>query len=146
VHGFAVVPEYNFVEQFAGGIAFYTLGFKPDQESPWSFTWTAGADRAAITPAGALEASREWRGLVSANVFYTFSPSFTVGVENTFFLHPEINEYLILPHINWRPVERFFVQAGIGYYDVAHDGQATFMLRANVLQPSPRRAQSRISK
>jgi hypothetical protein len=59
VHGFTLVPEYNYVEHFAGGLAFYTLGWKPEKESPWSITTTVGADRAAATPAGALEASRQ---------------------------------------------------------------------------------------
>lgn len=76
-------------------------------------------------------------------MFYTVDPALTLGIENTYFFNSEINEYLTLPHINWRPVEHFFVQAGVGYYELAHDSQATLMVRVNLLQPSPRKPRRR---
>lgn len=160
-HGVVVLPEFFVHDAFTGGLAFYTFGWKPTERSPVSVGLSAGIDRALFTGAeagmtrvrlenaddrdrqGRREGEPEpraavWRPLLSANAWYSFSKRWTIGVENDAFIHERFGEYLVLPHVIWRPTERFFVQAGAGYYRVAGQDQATVMVRVNVLNPSPR--------
>jgi hypothetical protein len=161
VHGFLVLTEVLVREDFVGGLAFYTFAWKPEEESPWALGLSAGANRALFRTAGGEapmgaeglprpgaegpargdeeERSSAWRPFFSANVWYTLSRSWTVGVENDVFPHHRFGEYLVLPNVTWRPTEHFFVQLGAGYYQLGSDSQATLMCRVNLLNPSPRK-------
>ena len=169
VHGITVVPEVLVRRRFVGGSAFYTFAWKPEEESHWSTTLTVGANRASFEGAQAAQAmsmtgpmgmmamgragdlargdtGREeeafasaWRPLGSFNFWYTFSPKFTVGVENDALPHYKFGEYLVLPYFIWQPTQHFFMQAGGGYYQIGSQSQATFMVRVNLLNPSPRK-------
>jgi hypothetical protein len=156
VHGVQLLPEIFLQRDFVGGRAFYIFGWKPEKDSPWSAALSLGADRASIegTEARAGLTARQrsgpgaaesegfgsvWRPLISANAFYAFGPSLAVGLENDLFPSSRLGEYLILPNLTWRPTQHFFVQVGAGYYQLGSEGQATFMCRANIINPSPRK-------
>ena len=166
VHGALVQPEFAVdATGFVGGTALYTFAYKPDRESPWTATLSGGANRASFSTrplGGAVDAgvgsmgvdrlgagglrteaaeqeSRVWRGLAAANLFYTFSPRWTVGTEVDAFIHPRFGEYLVLPNVTYRPTKHFFIQAGAGWYEVGGRSQAAFVVRANLLNPSGRR-------
>jgi hypothetical protein len=165
IHGFQVIPEIFLQRDFVGGRAFYLLGWKPEKESPWSAALSLGADRASIEGSEALRGpmarqrpgpggdaggaeggegpASVWRPLISVDAFYTFGPSLSVGLENDLFPSSQLGEYLILPNFTWRPTQHFFVQVGAGYYQLGSEGQATFMCRVNLLNPSPRRPRGR---
>jgi hypothetical protein len=53
--------------------------------------------------------------------------------------HDRFGEYLAQPNLTWRPTKYFFVQFGAGYYEVGGRGQASFMCRVNLLNPTQRR-------
>lgn len=166
VHGGLILPEVAVTGSgFVGGSAFYTVAWKPEGKSPWTVGASAGANRASFAnrpiggaeggvgsmamnrpelgrangPAGGEEEARVWRPFTALNLWYTLSPQFTVGTEMDAYPHQRFGEYLVLPHVVWRPVKHFFVQCGAGWYDIGGQGQATFMCRANLLNPSPRK-------
>ncbi len=144
VDGVTVLPEYVVPTHFVGGSALYTLAWKPEEKSPWTFAPAVGVNRVdrEVRAAGGEGEGRVqgvWRPLLTFNAFYSFSPSWTVGVENDLLPSDRLAEYLVLPHFTWRPTEHFFVQAGAGYYQLGSKGEMTFMCRANLLYPSPRR-------
>jgi hypothetical protein len=143
VDGITFLPEYVVPTHFVGGSALYTLAWKPDEKSPWTFTPAVGVNRVdrEVTAAGGGEGRVQgvWRPLLTLNAFYSFSRSFTVGVENDFLPSGRLAEYLVMPLATWRPTEHFFVQAGGGYYQLGSKGEPTFMCRVNLLYPSPRR-------
>lgn len=156
VHGFQILPEIFLQRDFVGGRAFYIFGWKPEKESPWSAALSLGADRASIEgtearaglrarqragpgEAGGEEPGSVWRPFISANAFYAFGPSLSVGLENDLFPSSRLGEYLFLPNLTWRPTQHFFVQVGAGYYQLDSEGQATFMCRVNIINPSTRK-------
>jgi hypothetical protein len=167
VHGALIQPEAATTGSgFVGGTAIYTFAWKPERESPWTATLSAGANRAAFenrplggaaggvgsmmiarpelgrreeTSAEAERQARVWRPYASLNVFRQASKTVTLGTEVDAFPHPRFGEYLVLPNLTWRPTKHFFVQVGAGYYEIGGRGQATLVCRVNLLQPSPRR-------
>ena len=167
-HGVLFLPEFSTTGSgFVGGTALYTIAWKPEEKSPYTVGFSAGANRASFEnrPLGGSEgglgtmqmrlagmpadagrpAEREredrvWRPFFSLNNFYTFTPSFTVGLETDAFVHDRHGEYVVLPLFVWRPTQHFFLQAGAGYYEVSGRSQAIFAVRVNLLDPSPRRS------
>ena len=163
-HGALVLPEVSINGSgFVGGSAIYTAAWKPSRESPWTVGGSVGANRASMAnrplsgadagvgsggmglglgrpiAAGSDEA-RVWRTLAAANAWYTFNKHFTVGIELDAFAHREFGEYVALPHVTWRPTEHFFAQFGAGWYEIGGQGQAVFVVRMNLLNPSRRTA------
>ncbi|HEX8200786.1 MAG TPA: hypothetical protein VF590_09880, partial [Isosphaeraceae bacterium] len=126
IHGFQIFTEIFLRRDVVGGRAFYIFGWKPEKESPWSTVLSLGADRASIEGAaeqvgpmtrrpGLGEAGDEgsgsvWRPFVSANAFYAFGPSLSVGIENDVFPSSRLGEYLFLPNLTWRPTQHVFAQ------------------------------------
>ncbi len=98
-----------------------------------------GSRRVGSDSEAAGEESRVWRGYAGGNLFYTFSPRWTVGTEVDAFIHPRFGEYLVMPNVTYRPTKHFFLQAGAGWYEVGGRSQAAFIVRANLLNPSGRR-------
>jgi hypothetical protein len=167
-HGALVLPEVSLRGTgFVGGSAFYTAAWKPEEESPWTVGGSVGANRASFSnrPLGGVEGgagsmslrmraaageeragpereeeARVWRPFAALNVWYTFSPKLTVGLEADAYAHARFGEYLVQPNLTWRPTKHFFVQMGAGWYEVAGHSQAAFMVRVNLLNPSGRRA------
>jgi hypothetical protein len=164
VHGFQIFPEIFMQEKFVGGTATYMFNWKPTEESAFSTSLWAGANRMMIQgpdatrlrlarqlagraaglsgPEAAEAADRPagvWRPLAVADAWYTLSPSVAVGVENDFFCSRRFGEYLILPHVNWQPTVHIFVQVGVGYYRFGSVDQAVFMAHVNLVNPSHRR-------
>ena len=163
-HGFLILPELSLTGNgFVGGTAFYTLAWKPTEESPWTLGGSAGANRAsfATRPAdrpeggagsmmlrmpGAVGSGRTereteaeaWRPFAALNVWYTFSPKLTVGLEADAYAHDRFGEYAVLPNLIWRPKRHFFLQLGAGWYEVAGHSQAVFAVRVNLLNPTQR--------
>ena len=155
-HGALLLPELSLRGTgFVGGSAFYTAAWKPDEDSPWTTGFSAGVNRASfsnrplggslpggngsIPPAPIADEARVWRPFGSGNLWYTFSPKLTVGIEGVAYAHDRFGEYLVQPNLTWRPTEHFFVQLGVGWYEVGGRDQASFMLRLNLLNPSPRK-------
>jgi hypothetical protein len=167
-HGVLILPEVSIKGTgFVGGSTFYTLAWKPEEESPWTFGGSAGANRAsfATRPLGGAEGGtgsmmarmpgeagrmatrpereeevRVWRSFAALNAWYTFSPRLTVGLEADAYPHSRFGEYLVQPNLTWRPTEHFFVQFGAGWYEIGGRSQASFMCRVNILNPSGRRS------
>ena len=163
--GFLILPELSLKGTgFVGGSAFYTRAWKPEEKSPWTVAGSLGANRASFsnrplggavggtgsamerlpgmdTTARAEESdeARVWRPFISGNLWYTFSPKLTVGLEAVAYPHDRFGEYLVQPNLTWRPTKHFFVQVGAGYYEVGGHGQAVFSCRMNLLNPTPRR-------
>ena len=165
-HGFLILPEVAVHGRgFVGGSVFYTGVWKPERESPWTYSASAGINRASFanrplagTNGGGLgsmsgrmmgggdasagsgeDDSRVYRPFGALNAWYTFTPQFTVGLEADAYVHDRFGEYLIQPNLTWRPVKHFFVQFGAGYYETSGRGQASFMCRVNLLNPSARK-------
>jgi len=164
IHGFQIFPEVFVQEKFVGGTAAYMFNWKPTEESPFSTSFWAGANRTLIQgpDAARLRLSRlmagrasglpereaaaladrpagVWRPLAVADFWYTLSPSVAVGVENDLFCSRQFGEYLILPHVNWQPTKHLFIQVGAGYYKYGSVDQAVFMTHINLVTPSPRK-------
>lgn len=155
-HGALILPEVSIRGTgFIGGSAFYTAAWKPTEDSPWTTGISAGVNRASfsnrplggslpgeggsIPPEPIAEEARVWRPFGSGNLWYTFSPRLTIGVETVAYAHHRFGEYLVQPNLTWRPTEHFFVQLGVGWYEVGGVDQASFMLRVNLLNPSRRK-------
>lgn len=167
-HGFLILPEVSVRGTgFVGGSAFYTAAWKPEEKSPWALGGSVGANRASFSTrplsmpqggAGTMmmrmpgtgdrmamdqpereEEARVWRTFTAVNFWYTFSPKLTVGLEADAYFHDRFGEYLVQPNLTWRPTKHFFAQFGAGWYEVAGHSQAAFMVRVNILNPSPRR-------
>lgn len=162
-HGLLILPELSLKGTgFVGGSAFYTLAWKPEEKSPWTVGGSVGANRAsfsnrplggAVGGAGSMmermpgigaqaaesDEARVWRPFASGNLWYTFSPKLTAGLEAVAYPHDRFGEYLVQPNLTWRPTKHFFVQLGAGYYEVGGHGQASFMCRVNLLNPTQRR-------
>ncbi len=154
---------------FVGGSALYTVAWKPEQESPWTIGLSAGANRASLANrpldgaarggdgsmtsrtegTGASipdrfgmereDEARVWRPFASGNLWYTASPELTFGVEGVAYAHSRFGEYLVQPNLTWRPAKHFFVQLGIGWYEVGGRDQGSFMCRVNLINPSSRK-------
>jgi hypothetical protein len=92
-----------------------------------------------MSTAAEADEARVWRPFVSGNLWYTFSPRVTVGLEAVAYPSSRFGEYLIQPNLTWRPAKHFFFQVGAGYYEVGGRGQASLMVRANLLNPSLRK-------
>ena len=163
-HGALVLPEISINGSgFVGGTALYTAAWKPERESPFTFGGSVGANRASManrplsgadpgvgslgmgmglgTPArrGDDEA-RVWRTLAAGNAWYNVNKKVTVGIELDAFAHREFGEYVALAHLTYRPVKHFFAQFGTGWYEIGGNGQAVFVVRLNLLNPSGRTA------
>jgi hypothetical protein len=163
-HGFLILPEVSLRGTgFVGGSTFYSAAWKPEEKSPWTLSGSVGANRASFSdrPPGAPEGGvgsmmfhmpglaaprpergeevRVWRPFAALNAWYSLSPKLTVGLEADAYAHDRFGEYLVQPNLTWRPVKHFFVQMGAGWYEVAGHSQAAFMVRVNLLNPSPRR-------
>lgn len=161
--GFLILPEVSLKGTgFVGGTTFYTRSWKPEEKSPWTVSGSVGANRASFSNrplggadggAGSLmermpgmanrreagDEARVWRPFAALNAWYTFSPQWTVGLEADVFAHSRFGEYLVQPNLTWRPTKHFFAQFGAGYYEVGGHGQAAFMVRVNILNPSGRK-------
>jgi hypothetical protein len=166
-HGFLILPELSIKGTgFVGGSTFYTIGWKPEEGSPWTLGGSVGANRASFSnrplagaeggvgsmmfrmPGVAAQVAtrpeedevRVWRPFAALNAWYTLSPQLTVGLEADAYAHARFGEYLVQPNLTWRPTRHFFVQFGAGWYEVGGRSQAAFMCRVNLLNPSGRRA------
>lgn len=158
-HGVLLLPEFSLRGTgFVGGSTFYTFGWKPDEKSPWTASFSIGANRASFAnrPLSGASAggsgmpgadgarsdrgdeTRAWRPLATGNAWYTVSSRLTVGLELVAYPHGRFGEYLAQPNFTWRPTKHFFVQAGAGWYEVGGRDQASFMCRINLLNPSSR--------
>ncbi|MEJ7638034.1 MAG: hypothetical protein WKF75_08650 [Singulisphaera sp.] len=111
-----VLPEYFVKDGLIGGSALYTFGWKPEQFSPWSTAVSVGGPEGPVELANIEEEARIWRPLIDAGVWYTFSPSLSVGVETSLLPSSQFGQYLVLPHVNWTPSEHVLLQLGAGYY------------------------------
>ena len=143
VHGALVLPEYFVKDGLVGGSALYTFAWKPEQFSPWSTAVSVGALRGPVELANIEEEARIWRPLIDAGVWYTFSPSLSVGVETSLLPSSQFGQYLVLPHVNWSPSEHMLLQLGAGYYQFGSESQAVFMVRAKRVNHSPREPRRR---
>ena len=81
-----------------------------------------GGSDAADRPE-AEEESRVWRTFAAGNLWYTFTPKVTVGLEIDAYVHNKFGEYLVQPNITYRPTKHFFAQAGVGYYEIGGKSQ-----------------------
>jgi hypothetical protein len=91
-----------------------------------------------LGPGGGPETA-VYRPLAALDLFYTVSSRLSVGIENDVFAHPSHGQYLVLPQFVWEPLVHVSIKGGAGYFQQGGEGQATFMLRVMITQPTPRR-------
>ena len=165
VHAYQIQVPVYVKSNIVGGRAAYFFAWQPSEESPWAAYLIAGAERVAVStgggsigPGAGHRGSRissdsvpanlgpgggpeipVWRPLAAFDLFYTFNERLSVGVENDIFAHPSHGQYVILPQFVWQPLVHISVKGGAGYFQQGSDGQATFMFRVMITQPTPRK-------
>ena len=149
-----------------GGRAAYFFAWQPDEESPWAAYLIAGAERVAVeTGGGSVGPGAGRRGgrlstdAVPTNLGpgggrwrsrstgpwprSTSSTPSTRGsrrVSRTTCSPVRVTASTsILPQFVWQPLVHVSIKGGAGYFQEGGEGQATFMLRVMVTQPSPRK-------